>query len=386
MHRRTRVFGILAVLAVILSACDWPMTRFGPEGTAANPEITISAANVNQLTPLFLVSAQGRSVVESSHRVVAGNQIFDASTGALQWTGNPGEFFTVIGSGLVYGTTTDPVTHSNVVLARDLFNGGLKWAAGFPDGSVSLFANGSVIGDFCGCHGGGDNIEGIDGQTGAVRWVAGFGPESYSGPTVSNGIAYFVAAKYESTDTHTYLWALDTNTDKFVWNVVADPCGTTFSYTAPVVANGHVYANGHTFDARTGKLLFDWAFCPPGMGTTSGHLSITSDRIFVPYIGPQSQPRLAALDASTGALKWSIPWNGDAPAVVDGVLFGTEPTSGPGFDSATNHIFADDAASGARLWNSPVDPHTSYGEPIVANGVLYGASTTHLDAWHLPGH
>src|SRR5947209_6088505 len=119
-------------------------------------------------------------------------------------------------------------------------------------------------------------IRRADGQPPLVRRVrAGDG----LGPTVSRGTAYFAAAKYGSGDSHTYLWALDTSTNKFRWTVAADPCTPTYSLTTPVVANGRVYVNGHTFDAGTGAHLFDWSVCP----NLSPNLSVTSHRIFMPY-------------------------------------------------------------------------------------------------------
>jgi outer membrane protein assembly factor BamB len=95
----------------------------------------------------------------------------------------------------------------------------------------------------------------------------------------------------------------------------------------------------------------------------------------------------------------SLPWLGapgdgaaypegtpaEAPAVVDGVLFGIEMNAGATSESDVNHLIARNAATGARLWHSPIDAHTHYGSPIVANGVVYAASRNgHLDAWHLP--
>jgi outer membrane protein assembly factor BamB len=253
-----------------------------------------------------------------------------------------------------------------------------------------------VLQHFGGAQGIGDSIQGFDTSTGAVAWDAGFGPETIAGPTAANGSTYVVAAEYQGTRPGDQLWAFDTKTGASKWEVPAEQCSSTvFQQTDPVVANGKVYANGHTFDAATGRRLGGWAVCP-----ATNTLSATADTLYVPYRSSTGQPRLAALDASSGAMKWSTAWMsapadavnpngvvGDAPAVVNGVLFGVvvNPTTG-------NHVIADDAGTGARLWDGPVDAANSYGAPIVANGAVYAGSTTgstpstaggHLDAFAL---
>ena len=68
--------------------------------------------------------------------------------------------------------------------------------------------------------------------------------------------------------------------------------------------------------------------------------------------------------------------------MANGVLFGLAPNDA----MAGNHVIADDARTGARLWESPRRPGASYGNPIVANGLVYAASAGgHLDAFAVPG-
>jgi outer membrane protein assembly factor BamB len=116
---------------------------------------------------------------------------------------------------------------------------------------------------------------------------------------------------------------------------------------------------------------------------------VTSTTVYVPYTTQAFGLLLGAFDANTGAMRWSIPWSTvdpsegspqpSAPVVANGVLFGVAPN---GQGSPDNHIIADDARTGSRLWDSPRNLMNKYGDPIVANGLIYAASTNgHLDAF-----
>ena len=53
--RRSGPLLVAAILTVVLSACDWPMYRYGPAHTGYNnTENTINVGNVANLTPLFV--------------------------------------------------------------------------------------------------------------------------------------------------------------------------------------------------------------------------------------------------------------------------------------------------------------------------------------------
>jgi outer membrane protein assembly factor BamB len=153
--------------------------------------------------------------------------------------------------------------------------------------------------------------------------------------------------------------------------------------SVPVVANGRVYSSGGTFDAGTGARLWSWPVCQTGAA-----IAVTSTTVYVPYTTPAYGLLLMAFDANSGAVRWIIPWStvggtpGDprpaAPVVANGVLFGLESNGAIG----GNHVVAYDAGSGSRLWDSPRRSTSSYGDPIVANGLVYVASTDgHLDAF-----
>jgi len=143
--------------------------------------------------------------------------------------------------------------------------------------------------------------------------------------------------------------------------------------------------------------LWNWPVCPTGTAANdfpsrTTDISVSSDTVFVPYLNVKFGMLLGAFDAQTGRTRWTIGWSTvgpmgstmpepTAPAVTDDVVLGVAPNGFGGTD-----IIGDSAKTGERLWDSPASPSKNYIDPIVANGVVYGASTDgHLDALHLAG-
>jgi hypothetical protein len=403
MTYRLRLFAVLAACAVMLGACDWSQARFGPEGNGFNPETTIGTSNVWRLSPLWSVPTSPTSaLVQSGDTVIAGDQALDTATGHVRWTA--ANFSAVaIDGGVVFGIVCEPPPSGACgPQARDLRTGAVKWSnISGAASSPMIVADGVLLYKNFGVHGGNDGIYAADAQTGRARWATFAANFGGGGPTVSRGVVYRVANEPFSSDLNHYLWAYDLQTGAFKWKALATPCpGATFE-SVPVVANNRVYANGHTFDAATGRQLYNWPVCPvPGGQTFDQFISVSADRFYVPYLASDGAPRLASLDVQTGALKWSIPWvaetpadsppyypkgtPGYAPAIENGVLFGVV-VNARDFSISGNHVIAVNAASGARLWDSPRNPSNHYFAPIVANGVVYAGSRLRLDAFHLSG-
>jgi outer membrane protein assembly factor BamB len=394
---RRRLALLAVTLVALMAGCDWPMFHYGPEGARFNPETTISVGNARRLTGLWSAAIPavglGTPPIEGANTVVFGNRAFDAKTGRLRWATPDGYAIAIVGN-IVFQTVYRQVDGAETFRALDVTTGAVQWSWNLSEHPV-MVANGLVFATGGGTHGGSAYIATFDARTGARR--GGVGYYDYSGPTVSNGLVYVIYSIPYSNDFNLYLWAYDEHTGALRWKAVVPKCGASYRGTNPIVANGKVYADGHTFDAASGRLLFDWPVCP-NVGYGDPSPSVSRHLAFVPYLSPQSEPRLAAFDARTGTLKWSIPWiaapgsgsqpksvPGSAPAIANGVLFGLD-VNVPGSSSGGNHVIAVDAATGARLWDSPRDPSNLYGEPIIANGVVYAQSENgHLDAFHVPG-
>jgi outer membrane protein assembly factor BamB len=402
MKHRIRLVTVLAACAVLLAACDWSQARFGSESAGFNPETTFSVGNVWQLSRLWSapVPTTFGPVFESGDTVVSGGRAFDARTGQLRWSADTSQFAAAaIAGDAILGTTftQGPPEDISGVQARDLHTGAVRWSnvGGVPSAAGAIVADGLLLVRYGAIHGSTEEIDAIDSRSGQFRW----GTLAGSGPTASRGVVYKVGSEPFSADTGNYLWANDLQTKALKWKTLVPPCPGLMGNSVPVVANDRVYANGHTFDAATGRLLFNWPVCPASPATAATSLvSVSPDWLFVPYLAPDGAPRLASLDARTGALEWSISWVAappanpsapkgliaGAPAIEDGVLFGVE-VNALDFSVAGNHVIAVNAASGARLWDSPRNPSNDYSDPIVANGVLYARSAGHLDAFHLSG-
>ncbi len=98
------------------------------------------------------------------------------------------------------------------------------------------------------------------------------------------------------------------------------------------------------------------------VGTYSDESPVVVDGVV--YVGADSNDHLWALDASTGAVRWTFPTGGpvdSTPAVSAGAVFVT---------SYFGDLFAVDAGTGAELWSHPIGNY-AFSSPAVADGVVY---------------
>jgi outer membrane protein assembly factor BamB len=307
---------VLAVGAFVLSSCDWPQFRYGPEGTGFNPfESTISVSNVSGL-----------------------QQRWSESSGDQSSESSP-----VVANGLVYATSSD-----GRLDAFDATTGTGKWSyeLGPTYGNITPAVAGGVV--YAGSN---DGLYAFDATSGKKLWSTApgtFGTQ-FSSPVVANGVVY-------DNGLYGTLSAFNATTGAPLWS---DSVGVGF--TTPMVANGVVYISNQTellaFNGTTGSEL--WASPAGGFGTVSSAAFANG----VVYLNTD---KLYAFDATTGALLWSAPTGGGStyasPAVAKGVVYES---------SSDGKLSAFDATTGTQLWSAATGTTYGAGSPAVANGVVY---------------
>jgi len=409
--------GLVAVVALVLAGC-WPAPGAGPDRQGFNPfETAISPANVAQLEPAWTAPTD---VGEVEDPVVAGGTVhvtsgvslygFDVGTGNRRWKkdldmpsivefmGQPfvdgrellaGEGHGNLGgnyhtnridpaTGAVLGTLPAPggmvegVRGSTYLLAR------LGFGSGGP------FATSVTIVDRADPNRGWSGLIDITGLSGPApgrpltlgderAYQAGVGTLlSGSTTTRGNGLRAFPVVS-PPTCTGPIAgavcpsWSTPLDGATSVPPVLDDAEATVFSGTDA----GTVYA----LDAATGAVR--WS-TPVGSAVTASP-ALAGGRLYVPTAGGS----LVVLDASNGGQLWSASTGGRMgvqPAVGGGVVF-------TGSNDGSVHAY-DAAGCGSStcpaLWSDNVGSGIS-GAPAVSAGQLYvGTADSRLLAYRLP--
>lgn len=370
-----------AIFTVISGADNWPQFGYGAPGGRFNPlETTLSATNASQLTLDWAAPVGGNptsfAVYNGVVYVVDGTGVdaFNTATGVKLW------FSSTMGTGSTESSGGGPAVDSGMV-----------------------FANG------------GDNhVYAFNAQTGATLWTFAAGSNMNSSPAVANGVVYI-------TDRNGFIYALNETSGALAWSYqVAN--GDSLGQTA-AVANGVVYfvsidGVAYALNATTGALVWSVAIGTPGPNVMApvvdnGVVYVTAG---APY--PSTQGEIAALDAMTGAIKWTAFtafYGMDGLALANGTIYVSVISTGVyAFDEATGalkwqdniamgesapaaangvvfvgagtaYVYALDASTGATLasvGNCGTQPYTS---PVVAQGVVYSGCASSISAFHLPG-
>jgi len=240
--------------------------------------------------------------------------------------------------------------YENVLSPATVGNLTTRWtyAVQGPVYSWGLVANGMV---YAGTDG--YDFYALDADTGQLLWSDPSRLQRYSGPSVADGIVYFIAE-----EDYLYLRALNANTGAQLWQytLVDDYVAST-----PTVANGMVYVSGtssqiYALDGRTGALLWTLRLGGPDEITVANG---------VIYLG---DTYLYALDARTGATLWKFPGarGFGLPVVANGIVYSE------GGDST---FYAVDASTGTLLW-SYWPGYSFFSYPVVGNGAVYFAAGT----------
>lgn len=277
----------------------------------------------------------------------------DAQDGNLVWK------FTTGGWALTAPAVVDGVAYvgsddgSLYALAAD--SGEVLWS--FDTGevvrSIPVVVDGSVY------FGSNDNhVYVLDAAKGEELWHYDTGDWVQRSPVVDNGMAYFPSQGMWDRAVH----ALDAVTGDLVW--MAEYPYPIDHHLAPALHGGRIYAQGaeygafYALDAATGELA-----CQAGVGGYVESAPTVLDGVV--YLTVFN--RAYAFDEATGDLIWSVDTEEfparDFPAlVVDGIYY----------LAPSHYVYALDAATGEEIWS--YDAAGLSTPPVVAGGVLYGAS------------
>ena len=208
-----------------------------------------------------------------------------------------------------------------------------------------------------------DRLYALDAATGAQIWEAQ-GPFGNSSIVISGGTVYLG---------NVVVYAIDAATGVERWHY-----NTVWGDPFPIIANGVVYTRQMdqlvALDADTGNVLWTVPDRIP--------LLLYKTTLYSYYSG------LHALDAATGATKWTQEKICCAIAAANGRVYSPTPDGWSALNAGTGNI----------LWSLP--PHTVVGDAMIANGVIYTSedpvggegtihahdATTGAELATLPGH
>jgi outer membrane protein assembly factor BamB len=193
----------------------------------------------------------------------------------------------------------------------------------------------------------------LNSATGVKLWSFKTGDMVRSSPAVMGGVVYV-----GSNDNK--LYALNASTGVKIWSALT---GGDIDDSSPLVVGSTVYVGSldgyfYAFKTSDGSLLWKvntWAPREPA-AYWNGTVYVGSDK-----------SQLFALDATTGATKWTATLGGlvrCAPSISDGVVY---------VGSDDYHVYAYDATTGALKWKSQLFPHLGIvrSAPAVWNGTVY---------------
>ncbi|MFI0898334.1 PQQ-binding-like beta-propeller repeat protein [Streptomyces sp. NPDC020983] len=194
------------------------------------------------------------------------------------------------------------------------------------------------------------------------KWSRDLGGD-VSYPIVAGGRVF--ATSGSPSGNGTFLHALDAKTGEDLWAPV--DLGGTYRWSALAYGGGRLYAQNPdgvltAFDPATGAR--DWSVALPGQYSFTSPPTFSGGVVYTGGAGTGGT--LYAVDAATGALRWSQPVeNGDdsSPAVT---------AAGVYVSYACEQAYAFDPASGAPIWHHETGCEGGGGRtPVAADGGLW---------------
>ncbi|RIQ31190.1 PEGA domain-containing protein [Jiangella rhizosphaerae] len=299
------------------------------------------------------------------------------AAGTLQpsWTAAAGSAVT-FASPVIAGGRVFLGSDAGRLAAYDASSGERLWS--FQTGDA-LRGTPAVAGDLVVTGGGLDGgLVALDAATGAQRWsVPTPGRLTvYTAPSVVDGVVY--AATGPTQDREDTVFALDAATGKQLW---ATDVGTSV-FAGPAVAEGlAIVGNADdgeliALDAATGAVR--WTLTRENDYFIGG-ASIVDGTVFVPTTDGDGGGSLLAVDAATGTLRWEAATHGDGqgstPAVYgDLVIAGSH---GLGL------VVAYDRETGDRVWQYAVSGAVSASVMVTDDGFVVGGSQLDNRLWAL---
>ncbi len=235
--------------------------------------------------------------------------------------------------------------------------GKLVWQ--FPTNQVvdsdPTVANGIL---YTGSHDG--HFYALDAATGKRIWATAM-PAVAALPTVDSGIVAVAAFV-------TGFWALDAAAGKIAWSI-AKAEGSAGFISDWAAGGGKIYLGAApndivitVLDARRGRQLTTFRNDPDGYNVKA--MTYADGLIYVMTISG----KLQALDATTGATKWSTRLVDEFTTIGTGVVVGggviLVGAQSPGV------LYALDAASGTGMWTYPINADLG-GDPVYLGGYVY---------------
>jgi outer membrane protein assembly factor BamB len=318
------------------------LVAMAPAPTASVPEVTRASARMRTPAPLWRLDGEGRGIpgargstvyfLGKRHEVIA----VDGATGTIGWRAPTG------GQGAeTYGT------------------------------SVLAIASVVVAGDY--------DLVGLDATDGRERWR--FSPADGYGPGIYLGQA--TAGRVFAGSPAGRVYAVDATTGSCVWSVQPLSAAKTTLF-APVVSGDTVFAGYTTFgegagdtggvialDRATGREVWRRAFRPRSGGGSAafgGGLVAVGPLV----VASSGGGRIHALDASTGAVRWSLPSVRRPGPAADRSERDLRPLAAAGrmlyAGSLTGTVVAYDIGARQERWRYADHSRGSTGPRIAADG------------------
>src|SRR5579871_4725495 len=383
---------VLTSIAVPAWAANWAQSYLNAGRTGYNAkEQTLSTGNVSGLQLIWGQSVAGGvtgfaldngTIYAQGQGSTTPNLVaIDAATGAIKWTittGNDGLYLSgtvaVVGGLVVAGCGFTDLNGDNYggICAYKKSNGAQVWQFSgpcncLPEASVAapLVVSGNKV--YFGYNNGSTShsyIRAIDAKTGNTSWfyVPAYGLYT-DPPVVGNGMVYFACNNQQS---FAAVCALAQSDGSFAWMSANFGISTDLGLS---LAKSVLYINAAAanefaaIDATTGAPKWTVAG-----NSGSEPIAIAQNVLYA----RGSDGYVYALSAKTGASVWSENLNApDASvSIANGVLYVDQDYHAPAA------IAAFDASDGTPLWSSSGAGATIFPPPIIANGILYDTNDT----------